>query len=252
MVVWSTLEASCPVCGNRTRLREVGSGFTLGQDSDLLVRMSGKHVIQAEVHTCHKCRFSGYTADFLRTLSPAVRQRFLTEVSPSLVDELFTGPRGEPQTSRTPLPDVQYHWASRTAEAIALPPAEQGERWLKAYWCLRLPPSAHLPPAVLKSVKRLYLKWAIVKLRQCLRFEQDRNRVYLVAELCRRNRNFHMAVSYFDRFLEEKEGARYLKQAAAKLLQLARDHVADELTMEEVLYDSKPTRGPSDASRDAG
>jgi hypothetical protein len=161
MVIWSTLEASCPMCGHRTRLREVGSGFTVGQDSDLLVRMNGKHIIQAEVHTCQKCHFSGYAADFTGTVSTASRKRFLEAVSPLLVDETATGPTGDAQYARTPLPDVQYHWAARTAETLGLPPAQQGERWLRAYWCLRLAPSSQLPPSILRSVKRLYLKWAI-------------------------------------------------------------------------------------------
>jgi len=231
------------MCGNRTRLREVGSGFTLGQDSDLLVRMGGKHIIQAEVHTCHKCHFSGYSADFMRTVSPATRKRFLEDVSPLLVDELAAGSPGNSEYARTPLPDVQYHWAARTAEAIGLPPGQQGERWIRAYWCLRLAPSSLLPPSVLRCVKRLYLKWAIQKLRQNLRVERDRNRVYLIAELCRRNGNFLLAVSYFRKFIDDENGTLYLKQAAAKLLRLSQNHVCDELTMEDVLYGGAPTRG---------
>ncbi len=87
MVVWSTIEASCPICKNRLRLREVGSGFALGQDSDLFVRMKGKHIIQAEIHTCPQCRYSGLAGDFLRDISTEARLLFLRDVAPGLVDE---------------------------------------------------------------------------------------------------------------------------------------------------------------------
>ena len=65
MVVWFSREMSCPMCGSRVSGREVGGGFATGQDSDLLVRMKNKHIIQAEVHTCQSCRYSGYVKDFL-------------------------------------------------------------------------------------------------------------------------------------------------------------------------------------------
>lgn len=269
MVIWSTLEASCPICANRVRLREVGGGFTVGQDSDLLVRMPGKHIIQAEIHTCHKCRFSGNTTDFLRNTSRAARHRFRKEVSPTLTHDAVIDPTGQrvrlypikgptstgkgsrdastKSSGKTPLPDVQYYWAFRTAEALALPPTMQGQRLLRAYWCLRLPPSAHLPPRIATPLKKLYLKGAIQKFRQALRSERDRNMVYLVAELCRRNKNFLLSVSYFRRFLEREQGAAYLKAAATKLLVMAGDKVSDEMSMEQLLYDSS-----SDSSSDWG
>jgi len=292
MIVWSTLEASCPICANRVRLREVGSGFTVGQDSDLLVRMRGKHIIQAEVHTCNKCHFSGSTTDFLRHTSRAARHRFRKDVSPTLTHEAIIDPAGQkvrlfPSSTgqnsldkrsldpsakskrkarlsdsassgsgKTPLPDVQYYWAFRTAAALALPPALQGQRLLRAYWCLRLPPSVHLPPRVAVPLRKIYLKGAIQKLRQSLRFERDRNVVYLVAELCRRNKNFLLSISYFRRFLEREEGAPYLKHAATKLLIMARDKVSDEISMEQLLYDQFPDpgnpTGEGGASLDAG
>ena len=64
MLVWYNVEAACPICGQRLRLRELGGGFALGQDSDLLVRMEGRHVVQAAIHTCLRCSFSGYPEDF--------------------------------------------------------------------------------------------------------------------------------------------------------------------------------------------
>ena len=92
----------------------------------------------------------------------------------------------------------------------------------------------------IKSRKKVYLKAAIQKRRQGLRGSRDRNIVYLIAELCRRNGNFSLAATYFGRFRERESGARYLKQAAAKLSQLARDRVAGEISMEEILYDRAP------------
>ncbi len=244
MIVWSTIEANCPMCSHRTRLREVGSGFILGQDSDLLVRMSGKHIIQAEIHTCHKCRFSGYASDFVRTISPETRKRFLEEVSPTLTDDGASSTAKDPSPPRTPLPDVQYHWAARAAEALDLPPGEQGDRWIRAYWCLRLAPSSYVAPALKKALKKLYLKWAISKLRQGLRTDRDRNRVYLIGELSRRNGNFLMAISYLRRFQEREDGAPYLKIAAQKLVDLAQRRIAADLSLEEVLYDPKPDAKP--------
>jgi len=242
MIVWSTLEASCPICRNRTRLREVGSGFIVGQDSDLLVRMASKHIIQAEVHTCHKCRFSGYSRDFLRTISPTQSRRFLDEVSPTLCDEQAFEPGGAQGQARTPLPHIQYQWAARTAQLLGLSASEEGERWLRAYWCLRLPPSSYLPPALQQSLKKLYMKWAILKLREGLRADRERNRLYLIGELCRRNGNFLMAASHLKRFLELDGGADYLRTAARKLIEAARQRISRELTMEEVLYGSEPDR----------
>ncbi len=240
MIVWSTIEASCPICSNRTRLREVGSGFVQGQDSDLLVRMGGKHIIQAEIHTCNKCRFSGYASDFVRTISPPARTRFIEEVAPTLVDDPgSTTSRGlSPQ--KTPLPDVQYHWAARTAEALGLPACEQADRWVRAYWCLRLAPSSYVADALKKSLKKLYLTRAISRLRQGLRSDRDRNRVFLVGELSRRNNNFLMASHYLRRFVERENGAPYLKAAALKLLELSQKRVSQDLTLEEVLYGAKP------------
>ena len=251
MVIWSTLETSCPICENRVRLREVGSGFAIGQDSDLLVRMEGKHIIQAEIHTCLQCHFSGFGADFLRTISPAARRRFREEVSPTLVDDAAALdapaviPRQSqksrsstrPEYKRTPLPDIQYYWAYRTAEALALPPVAQGLRLLRAYWCLRLDPTARLPAPRLKALRKLYLRGAIQKLRQGVRFEPDPNLTYLIGELCRRNENYLLAISYFRRFLEREGGAMYLKLAAKKLLDAARNRIPEALSMEQVLYD---------------
>jgi hypothetical protein len=261
MVIWSTLETSCPICENRVRLREVGSGFATGQDSDLLVRMEGKHIIQAEVHTCLHCHFSGFGADFLRTISPAARRRFREEVSPLLVDDataLGAPPverqgqkaragSSRPEYTRTPLPDIQYYWSYRTAEALALPPVSQGLRLVRAYWCLRLDPTARLPAPRLKALRKLYLRGAIQKLRQGVRFEPDPNLIYLIGELCRRNENYLLAIGYFRRFLERDGGAMYLKLAAKRLIEEARNRVPDPLSMEEVLYD----RAPGNKSRPA-
>ena len=205
------------MCRNRARIREVGGGFAIGQDTDLLLRMHGKHVIQAEVHTCARCRFSGYAADFLRTISPGAQRRFLDEVSPALEDGASS--------------DGALHVASE-----ASPP--QGERLVRAYWCLRLPPSLSLPLNTRKSLGKIYLKGAIQKLRQGLRQEGDPSRLYLIGELCRRNENFLLAVSYFRRFLEREDGARYLKQAAVKLIQAARENSPGGMSMEEILYNN--------------
>jgi len=88
MLVWSTIEASCPMCGQRLRVRDVGGGFAAGQDSDLLVRMHGKHVIQAQIHTCGECRFSGYAQDFLdRSISDATVERYFREFADELVSD---------------------------------------------------------------------------------------------------------------------------------------------------------------------
>jgi len=262
MVVWSTIEATCPICGNRLRLREVGSGFCVGQDSDLFVRMRGKHIIQAEVHTCHHCRYSGYSSDFFRELSETMRTGFLTETAPGLLDENETKktppaipPKkkqragSRPRRSRaklkrcktTPLPHVQYEWSAKTAEAIGLPSHEQARRLLRAYWCLRIAPSANLDEKLLKKLRKRCLTAAIRKFRQGLRYQKDSNLVFLVAELCRRNGNFSLATRYFRRFLEREEhGAEYLTQAADKLCLAAQEKIEVELSMEEVLYNPAP------------
>jgi hypothetical protein len=235
MIVWSTLEASCPACATRLRLREVGSGFALGQDSDLLVRMRGKHVVQAEIHTCAKCHFSGYAADFLRTLPDADAERFLHEISPSLLPLVPPPNATEVPYASTPLPDVQYYWAYQTARALRSSPLEQAERLVRAYWCLRMPPSSSLEPMYHRTVRKLYLKSAIQKIRLGLGPFVAPHWTYLLAELCRRNGNFRLAAGYFRQFLSE-QGAPYLYQAATRLLRLCSERVSTELGMEEVLY----------------
>jgi len=289
MVVWSTIEACCPVCGNRLRLREVGSGFSTGQDSDLFVRMQGKHIIQAEIHTCHHCCFSGYTDDFLDDISAKTQEMFLRDVAPQLLaqDENETSllrstrrSKNESSTKRmrslkpvraekaerssrsrkattsgrspkrqqgpnrcktTPLPHVQYDWAARTAEALGLSAYEQAHRLLRAYWCLRIAPSANLDEKVLARLRKSYLQQAIRKFRQELRYQKDPHVVFLVAEICRRNGNFALAMGYFRRFLErEKQTKGYLRQAAEKLYLASKERISVELSMEEVLYKPAP------------
>lgn len=248
MVIWSTLEASCPVCSQRTRLRQVGSGFVTGQDSDLFLRMQGRHIIQAEIHTCLRCHYSGYDEDFLRDLPPGLREKFLREVSHQLREEKVPGGDGRPPFHRTPLPDVQYYWAARSAEAMGGAALTQGKRWLRAYWCLRIAPSAHLPQAVKEVRKQTYLTQAIARLRSGLRRPSDPNLIYLVGELCRRQGEYRVAETLFRRFLECKTGARYLRHAAAKLIPATRDQIGSEMSMEQILFDGASGGG----SRDRG
>lgn len=242
MVIWSTLEASCPVCARRIRLRLVGSGIANGQDSDLLLRMAPRHIIQAEVHTCPQCRFSGYADDFLIEIAPQVVRRFLDQVSPSLDEARLRAESDEipPEAGRTPLPDVQYYWAYRTAATLGRSQRAQGERLLRAYWCLRIPPSAGLPDAVREARARLYLAGAIRSLREALATSRDPHLLYLVGELCRRNGNFRLAVRYFRRYADRDDGARYLKTAAAKLSAAAQDRISRGMTMEEIFFDRAP------------
>jgi hypothetical protein len=250
MIVWFTIEASCPMCSMRLRLRELGGGVASGQHTDLLVRMEGKHLIQAEVHSCQKCRFAGYAADFLRTVPAEARRRFLDEISltlrepaASLQGALVPGSA----RPRTPLPDIQHYWAYRSAQALGLDAHEQGQRLMRAYWCCRLAPTSSLSPEILGPLKKAYLRGAIQKLRQGLGDEHDRSWLYVIGELCRRNGNFLLAVRYFRRFLDAEPGTGYLTLAAGKLIELCQRRQADDLTMEELLYDRTPDRrGPAE------
>lgn len=252
MIVWYTIEASCPMCSTRLRLRELGGGIANGQDSDLLVRMAGKHLIQADVHSCQRCRFAGYAADFLRTVTPAARRRFLEEISltlrePSATTEGALRPGSD--TPRTPLPDVQYYWAYRSAQALDLPAMEQGQRLLRAYWCCRLAPSSSMSPEILGPLRKAYLRGAIQKLRQGLRHEHDPCWIYVVGELCRRNGSFVLATGYFRRFLAEAPRSKYLSLAASKLIELSQRRQAADLSMEDLLYDRAPDpHGPAGKS----
>jgi uncharacterized protein (DUF2225 family) len=230
MLIWSSIEASCPICDTRLELREVGSGFAVGQDTDLLVRMRGEHVIQAEIHTCRKCRFSGVASDFLRDISPRERREFLREVSPTLTHA------GSGASTATPLPHIQYYWAFRADLAFGASTTTQGLRLLRAYWCTRLSPSTSLPGAVLREERRTYLRGAIQKLRQGLRSETNHDLLYLVGELCRRSGSFRLAESYFQRFLQRPLGAAYLRRATPKLWERARARDASPLRLEAVLY----------------
>ena len=256
MVIWSKLEASCPICRSRLPLRELGSGFVLGQDSDLLIRMDGQHVIQADIHTCRKCRFSGYPRDFMLTVSKPEKTRFTTMSSTLLAEELdlpsrpANRRRGAAGTKRTLMPDVQYFWSYKTVEALGFSATDQGLRLARAYWCTRLAPTKHLETTELKRRRKVYLKIAIQKLRQGLRFEKDSNLLYLIGELCRRNSNFLLAESYFRRFQEHTDAPAYLRDAARKLSVFSQNKNASHATMEGLLYGKKTRQKSEDRDPD--
>ncbi len=235
MVVWFNIESSCPMCGRRLRLRQVGGGFALGQDSDLLVRMEGRHTIQAAIHTCLGCRYSGYADDFGLSPSEAIAKRFRTEITP----RLGGAPAGKMTT--TPLPDLQYYWAFRCAAFLGRENGELGERLLRAYWCLRLPPSRDLSPDEVANRRRVYLSGAIHHLREDARDGSTGTKLYLLGELNRRHGEFPIAESYFKRFLDTTGGGRggspkYLRLAAIKLLRATEHCDSRDRTMEEIVY----------------
>jgi hypothetical protein len=239
MLVWYNVEASCPVCSHRLRLRELGGGVALGQDSDLLVRMEGKHTIQAAIHTCPRCRFSGYCDDFGATLPRPLVSRFLTELSPKLVNFTGAGP------GSTPPPDLQYFWGYKCAAFFGRDEGELAQRLLRAYWCLRLPPSSDLPSADLAERRKLYLGGAIQHLRQATRGKTNPVHLYLLGELNRKHGEFPTAVGYFKRFLdvsstEQDAAPKYLRLAAIKLLRAAERSDSRERTMEEIVYADSP------------
>jgi uncharacterized protein (DUF2225 family) len=233
MIVWYTKEMTCPMCGTRLCGRDVGGGFAVGQDSDLLVRMKSRHVIQAEIHTCQTCRFSGYVKDFAINSTPELGRRFQQEITPRLIG----GPKSP--TSATPLPDVQYYWSYLSARYLKRPPLKLGLLLLRAYWCLRLPPSNRLSEHELNRRKDRYLRACRQYLRQALRGSRNPTLYYLLGEICRRAGEFDAAIDYFDRFLSKDSPANYLKLAASKLKNSALERDASDKTMEEILYDHK-------------
>src|SRR5882672_4024317 len=176
MIVWYEVEISCPICAHRLKLRELGGGIALGQDSDLLLRMEGLHIIQAAIHSCLRCKYSGYPDDFGVTIPRPKAERFLVELSSKL-----SGP-----AEGAPPPDLQYYWAYRCASFLERPDRELAERLLRAYWCLRLSPSCDLPALEIESRRKAYLTGAIHHLRQDGGADAAPVRYYLVAELNRR------------------------------------------------------------------
>ena len=233
MVVWFSKEMTCPICRTRLCGREVGGGFATGQDSDLFVRMKGKHIIQAEVHTCQECRFSGFTNDFSINSTDYLGDRFRSEVLPQL-----TGGPGCQITS-TPLPDIQYYWAYKSAQFLKRPSTNLGNRLLRAYWCLRLAPSSYLPADELQKRREKYLTGAVLHLRQSLRGNRNPHVYYLLGEINRRLGDFETAKNFFKKFLTRKPTAKYLRIAATKLTTSSEEHDSREFTMEEILYDQK-------------
>ena len=236
MSVWYSLESTCPVCSRRLQVREVGGCVPTGQDSDLLLRMEGIHIIQAAIHSCPHCRFSGYSDDFHRTMRKPQSERFLAEVSPKL-----TGAK----TNAEPAADLRYYWAFRCAAFLSRPEKELAEKLVRAYWCLRLPPSCEIAAGEAEERRKVYLAGAIHYLRQEARRGADSSRIYLLAELNRRNGSFPVAVGYFKRFLDSTAASRpavaaYLRLAAMKLLQAAEHSDRRDRTMEEIVYVDSP------------
>jgi hypothetical protein len=234
MVITYDIEASCPICGSRLLLHEPGGCFPLGQDSDLLLRMEGRHVIQVEIHSCLRCRYAGYPRDFAASFQRALCERFLSEISPKMAGD--EGPA-------TPS-DVQYLWAYRRAAFLGKSEEEQGLLLLRAFWCLRLPPSADLPAEVIAGRRRIYLAGAIHHLRQGARDGASPMRLYLLAELSRRAGQFPVATGYFKRFLDacsvRDDVPKYLRLAAAKLLASSERSESRDMTMEELVYADSP------------
>lgn len=225
MVVWSTVETSCPICKRRLRVREVGSGFVHSQDSDLLTGMNGKHIIQAEIHTCNWCGYSGYSTDFI-AVKIAAKDKKLHK---------------QERLKHTPLPDEQY-WRAYTCSLLLhdRSPIEHGMLLVKAYWCCRLAPTRDLSPNELKKRELTYLRGAIAQLRKGMRKNKDPDMLYLVGELCRRAKNFANAKFYLNKFMEEKEQKdSYLYAAATELLKRVEKKDSTPLTMEEVVYEGK-------------
>ena len=235
MLVWHEIEAGCPICAVRLILRRLGGGFATGQDSDLLVRMDGQHIIQAEIHTCPRCRYSGFPEDFEVTIHRSAVERFLADVHPKLVTKGTGGPT----------PDLLYEWAYRCARFLGKPDRELGLLLLRAYWCLRLPPSCDLPEVVLDSRKTKYLSGSVHHLRQALEPESPPHQSYLLGELNRRRGEFAAAAAYFKRFLDSgslrcAEVPMYLRLAAMKLLKSAEHCDPRDRTMEEIVYADSP------------
>lgn len=233
MVVWFSREMTCPMCRTRLCGREVGGGFAVGQDSDLLIRMKGKHIIQAEVHTCQNCRFSGYTKDFAINSSQQLSDRFHAEITPQLTG----GPRNS--ITSTPLSDIQYYWSYESAKFLSRASIDLGSRLLRAYWCLRLPPSSQLSQSEIKKRKQKYLKGSIRHFKLSLRGNRNPHLYYLLGELNRRVADFESAEAYFTKFLSKHSTVKYLRMAATKLLISSREGDSRDFTMEEILYDQK-------------
>ena len=195
------------MCDHRLWIREVGGGFAIGQDTDLLVRMRGHHVIQAEIHTCPTCRYSGFPDDFAsRSFSPSVKEAFFREISPRI--ECYLRETSQEASSSAPLSHVQYYLAALMGNSIGLDAFDVGVRFLRAYWCLRLPPAVQLSEASLRRLRKLYLRESVSRLRHRLHSQQNRVVVYLVGELSRRNSNFGLATQYLQRYLYRERDLR--------------------------------------------
>lgn len=229
MVITHDREVSCPACGTRVEIREPGGCIALGQDSDLLVRMAPPHIIQVEIHTCPRCRFSGYPDDFTASIRQSQAERFLSELVPKLAAD-----------SRPAHPDSQYLWAYRCGSILGHDDGALGLKLLRAFWCLRLPPSSELPCEELAQRRRVYLKGAVHHLRRDARWKVLPAWTYLLGELSRKAGDFPAAEFYFKRFLDaadRNEGvSRYLRLAAIRLLRAAARSDGRDMTMEEIVY----------------
>ena len=238
MICWSTIDTVCPMCGCQLRVREVGGCEVLGQDTDLLIRTRAPHVIRVEIHSCPDCRFSGYSRDFLGGRIAALTiEAYYRKYIEKLEDEFETDrSTGEPPTH------LQYYWAGLLAPLLGYTPLETGLRMLRAYWGLRLDTPTAMDEDTLDSLRHRYLRQAIAFLRKSLRKEKNPVYLYLVGELCRRNRNWMHAQNYFNRFLARSTRPRHLRNASALLIQRARRRDSSHLSMEALLY---PTRDRS-------
>jgi hypothetical protein len=115
----------------------------------------------------------------------------------------------------------------------------QGKRLLRAYWCLRLPASSHLPANTLAKRKEKYLTGCVGHLRQSLRGTRNPHIYYLLGELNRRLGDFDTSQVYFEKFLTKRATAKYLCIAASKLISAVKERDSRDMTMEEILYDHK-------------
>ena len=231
MVVWSTIEAKCPACSNGLRIREVGSGFAVGQDSDLLIQMKGKHIIQAEIHTCHRCGYSGYRDDFFTQAGKA---------GLLIPEHLQKYSAMNKEYKRTPLPHEQYYRTFQIRELFDEgDPIDRALLLVRAYWCLRLAPSSKLDAKELKGLENLYLKEAIKQFRKSISKRNSATLYYLLAEICRRAGNFSQSTFYFKKAMQHDLLPEYLMTASKKLLLAAQEKIDNHMSIEGVLYDTE-------------
>lgn len=129
-----SVEAGCPVCGNRFSASKLMSTNNLGgYDSDLCPNARGYSPLMSRIWGCPACNFCGYSDEFEEKLSDARK----SELKSWLANDIKVEKKESENRYDAISAQTRYEVAARIAEMSKKPALETGNLWLNAAWTCR-------------------------------------------------------------------------------------------------------------------